>query len=278
MSDSEGGRASSLKSPALYTHAQFSPSVAERESTFLSASHTPYILCHVVEQRKMRLTAKQGLRSNVDWLTEAIRRFSEAYALGRDFSAVTMSNVSRTEKVGFCISLLTTLSYFSITLYQWKTTETRCADREWDDDEMAEFEDAVLTHGAELRTVRDEVGTRTIYEVVRYYGHWKKCVAVPFLSSVLSDFKLPKTVRNSEKRTAGCVYLACRKHHSPHTACPPLTTRIRKVQSYVRQAKRYHRAVPVERVIPSSGGRRQRACRRPYYAMRAVSHGANMQI
>ena len=43
---------------------------------------------------------------------------------------------------------------------------------------MAAFEDAVLTHGAELRTVRDEVGTRTIYEVVRYYGHWKKCVDV----------------------------------------------------------------------------------------------------
>lgn len=46
---------------------------------------------------------------------------------------------------------------------------------------MAAFEDAVLTHGAELRTVRDEVGTRTIYEVVRYYGHWKKYVAVLLL-------------------------------------------------------------------------------------------------
>lgn len=60
--------------------------------------------------------------------------------------------------------------------HQWKSAETRYADREWDDDEKAAFEDAVLTHGAELRTVRDEVGTRTIYEVVRYYGHWKKYV------------------------------------------------------------------------------------------------------
>jgi hypothetical protein len=42
---------------------------------------------------------------------------------------------------------------------------------------MAAFEDAVLTHGAELRTVRDEVGARTIYEVVRYYGHWKKYIS-----------------------------------------------------------------------------------------------------
>ena len=47
---------------------------------------------------------------------------------------------------------------------------------------MAAFEDAVLTHGAELRTVRDEVGTRTIYEVVRYYGHWKKYVLLCLLS------------------------------------------------------------------------------------------------
>jgi hypothetical protein len=43
---------------------------------------------------------------------------------------------------------------------------------------MAAFEDAVLTHGAELRTVRDEVGTRTIYDVVRYYGHWKKYIPI----------------------------------------------------------------------------------------------------
>lgn len=66
-------------------------------------------------------------------------------------------------------------------MYQWKTTETRYADRVWDDDEMAAFEDAVLTHGAELRTVRDEVGTRTIYEVVRYYGHWKKYIDICFV-------------------------------------------------------------------------------------------------
>ncbi len=54
---------------------------------------------HAVEQRKTRLTAKQSLRSNVDWLTEVIRRFSEAFALGHDFSTVSMSNVFRYEKV-----------------------------------------------------------------------------------------------------------------------------------------------------------------------------------
>lgn len=54
---------------------------------------------YVVEQRKTRLTAKQSLRSNVDWLTEVIRRFSEAHALGLDLSTVSMSNVFRCEKV-----------------------------------------------------------------------------------------------------------------------------------------------------------------------------------
>ena len=28
---------------------------------------------------------------------------------------------------------------------------------------------------AELRAVREEIGTRTMPEVVRFYGHWKKC-------------------------------------------------------------------------------------------------------
>lgn len=52
---------------------------------------------------------------------------------------------------------------------------------------MAAFEDAVHTHSAELRTVRDEVGTRTIYEVVRYYGHWKKYIfIVAFFPAILT--------------------------------------------------------------------------------------------
>jgi len=106
-----------------------------------------------------------------------------------------------------------------------------------------------------------------------------KSVLMLFPLSVLSDSKPSKTVSNSGKRIGSGVCLAHRKHrHCPHTACPPLTTRTRKVQLYARQAKHTHHVVPVERVIPSSGGRRQRAYQRPYYAMRAVSHGANTQI
>jgi hypothetical protein len=41
---------------------------------------------------------------------------------------------------------------------------------------MAAFDDGILIHGAELRAIRDEIGTRTMPEVVRYYGHWKKYV------------------------------------------------------------------------------------------------------
>ena len=41
---------------------------------------------------------------------------------------------------------------------------------------MAAFEDGIMVHGANLRNIRDEIGTRTLPEVVRYYGHWKKYV------------------------------------------------------------------------------------------------------
>ena len=64
---------------------------------------------------------------------------------------------------------------------------------------MAAFEDAVLTHGAELRTVRDEVGTRTIYEVVRYYGHWKKYGAIFSLSLFYLTLKHQNSKRLKEE-------------------------------------------------------------------------------
>ncbi|TFY78651.1 hypothetical protein EWM64_g5362 [Hericium alpestre] len=106
-----------------------------------------------LENRKNKLSSKVDVKNNVDWLTEVTKRLSDAWAAGREFSTVNMSNP-------FCME-------------KWKKVETRYVDREWDDDEKAAFEDAILVHGAELRPVRDEVGTRTINEVVRYYAHWK---------------------------------------------------------------------------------------------------------
>lgn len=57
---------------------------------------------------------------------------------------------------------------------QWKKHEHPYTDREWTRDEINAFEDAILTHGAELRAVREEVATRSMPEVVRFYGLWKK--------------------------------------------------------------------------------------------------------
>ncbi len=55
--------------------------------------------------------------------------------------------------------------------------ETRYTDKEWTQNEIAAFEDAIQMHGAELRAVREEVGSRTMPEVVRFYGLWKKCAS-----------------------------------------------------------------------------------------------------
>ena len=66
-------------------------------------------------------------------------------------------------------------SSFSLTPSQWLKNGTRYTDKEWTPHEIAAFEDAIQMHGAELRAVREEVGTRTMPEVVRFYGHWKKC-------------------------------------------------------------------------------------------------------
>lgn len=57
---------------------------------------------------------------------------------------------------------------------QWKKQETRYSDKEWNDEEVAAFEDGIAQFGAELRAVREEVGTRPMPEVVRFYGKWKK--------------------------------------------------------------------------------------------------------
>ncbi|KAJ6519015.1 hypothetical protein C8R45DRAFT_1116957, partial [Mycena sanguinolenta] len=106
-----------------------------------------------VEACKARLTTDKKLRGSVDWLTEVIHRFSVAALAAKPLSSVTMKNPMRMEK--------------------WKRYETRYTDKEWSVEEVAAFEDAIAAHGPELRAVRDEVVGRSIYEVVRFYGHWK---------------------------------------------------------------------------------------------------------
>ncbi|KAG8221065.1 hypothetical protein J3R82DRAFT_2579 [Butyriboletus roseoflavus] len=106
-----------------------------------------------LEEWKSALTRRSEDLHSVDWLIEALRRFSQAHLMNRGWSTVDMSVPARTEK--------------------WKKGETRYIDREWTAEEVAAFEDGILLHGPELRAVRDEVGTRTVPEVVKFYGRWK---------------------------------------------------------------------------------------------------------
>ncbi|RDB15348.1 Lid2 complex component snt2 [Hypsizygus marmoreus] len=106
-----------------------------------------------VEACKRSLTDDPKLQSSVDWLTEVVRRFSDAALAAKPLTSVNMKNPMRLEK--------------------WKKQETPYTDREWTRDEIAAFEDAIMTYGAELRPVREEVATRSMPEVVRFYGHWK---------------------------------------------------------------------------------------------------------
>jgi hypothetical protein len=48
-----------------------------------------------------RLTEDVDIQSNVDWQTEAVRRYSEASISGQLFSSVNMNNPMRLEKVCF---------------------------------------------------------------------------------------------------------------------------------------------------------------------------------
>ncbi|EPT02944.1 hypothetical protein FOMPIDRAFT_101265 [Fomitopsis schrenkii] len=105
------------------------------------------------ESHKTSLTTAQKLKCSVDWLTEVTRRLTEAWVANREFTTVNMKSSMRHEK--------------------WKKSETRYLDREWNNQEIAAFEDAIAVHGAELRPVREEVGTRSMPEVVRFYGQWK---------------------------------------------------------------------------------------------------------
>ncbi|XP_006461741.1 hypothetical protein AGABI2DRAFT_205606 [Agaricus bisporus var. bisporus H97] len=106
-----------------------------------------------VEACKRSLTNNRELQTNVDWITEVIRRFSDAALAARPFTAVSMKHAVRIDK--------------------WTKEETSYKDEPWSREEVVTFEDAIMHHNAELRAVRDEVVSRTVPEVVRFYGHWK---------------------------------------------------------------------------------------------------------
>ncbi|KAG6908898.1 hypothetical protein DXG01_002876 [Tephrocybe rancida] len=106
-----------------------------------------------MEACKAGLTSDPDIQSSVDWLTEVIRRFSEAALAAKPLTAVNMRLPLRSEK--------------------WKKYDTPYTDRAWSDDEIESFDVAISIHGAELRAVREQIPSRTMPEVVRFYGLWK---------------------------------------------------------------------------------------------------------
>ncbi|KAJ3523263.1 hypothetical protein NMY22_g11517 [Coprinellus aureogranulatus] len=106
-----------------------------------------------VESCKESLTRDPKIASSVDWLTEVIRRYSDAALAARPFTTVNMKHLARLEK--------------------WKKYETPIFDKPFSHEEVVAFEDAIALHGPELRAVRDEVTNRSMPEIVRFYGHWK---------------------------------------------------------------------------------------------------------
>ncbi|EJC99959.1 uncharacterized protein FOMMEDRAFT_159536 [Fomitiporia mediterranea MF3/22] len=106
-----------------------------------------------LERVMQRQVVRKDQIHSVDWLTEIVRKTSQAYSNGKAVDSISMKTPLRLEK--------------------WKKQETRYTDREWNDEEVAAFEDGIAQFGAELRSVREEVGTRSMPEVVRFYGKWK---------------------------------------------------------------------------------------------------------
>ncbi|KAI0738659.1 hypothetical protein C8Q80DRAFT_255981 [Daedaleopsis nitida] len=106
-----------------------------------------------LEKQKAALTRNEVLRCSVDWLTEVTFRLTDAWINKRDLSTVSMRSIMRLRK--------------------FQKNDMRYTDKDWSHHEVAAFEDAISMHGAELRAVREEIGSRTMPEVVRFYGHWK---------------------------------------------------------------------------------------------------------
>ncbi|KAL0953950.1 hypothetical protein HGRIS_005111 [Hohenbuehelia grisea] len=172
-----------------------------------------------MEDLKKGLTKDVELLQSVDWLTEVIKRFSDAIMAVKPLSSVNMKSVTRLEK--------------------WKKHETRYTDREWTPSEVAAFEDGIMTHNAELRAVREEVSSRSMPEVVRFYGHWKNSKLGEENERIREQGKTPEIVGKKyksveEARNGQRVGLADEEEslvtHPPKTSmCGACRTRDSKV-------------------------------------------------
>ncbi|KAJ8516508.1 hypothetical protein ONZ45_g6213 [Pleurotus djamor] len=91
---------------------------------------------------------------NVDWLTEVIKRYSDAIMTSKPLSSVQMNDIWVTPK--------------------WKTKKREYADIPWTDWERVRFEESMSHHGGELRAAHKAIPERTMPAIVRFYGFWKE--------------------------------------------------------------------------------------------------------
>ena len=124
------------------------------------------------EEIKRRLAPDINLFSDVDYQTEVTHRLTDAFLAGRPLSSVDMKSPYRTEKVR--TDRLVRVCW--LTPFKWSTELKLWRDADWTPQEIVAFENAIKEDGAELRAVREAVRSRTIKEVVRFYGHWKAYV------------------------------------------------------------------------------------------------------
>ena len=153
------------------------------------------------------LTDDAELRHNVDWLTEVIRRFSDAAIVARSFTSVNMKSPKSTVKVDFRVELdrlvlILVLKWVKDDKGLYTTVEKASyIDEPWTRDEVVAFEDAIQLHGAELRAVRDEVVSRSMPEVVRFYGHWKRCDLLSCSTFLYVFIEMLRSALNLGRRT-----------------------------------------------------------------------------
>ncbi|KAG8966432.1 putative PHD type zinc finger protein with BAH domain-containing protein, partial [Tulasnella sp. 427] len=120
---------------------------------------------------------------SVDFLEEAVRRFSDAKAKGTEFEGIKIRTTTRPRK--------------------WLKGHTRFVDPEWSPDEIAKFEKGLENYNAELHTIAQEMPGRSTAELVRFYGRWKnqrlgeenrKFLAAPGASTAPVPTKFRRTV------------------------------------------------------------------------------------
>lgn len=95
------------------------------------------------------LWSKPAMRNGVDFFEESARRYSlQHLGITQKFTATTRPR-------------------------KWQTKDTRFWDKDWTQEEVEQFENGIKQHGPEMRAIKEGIKSRSIYEVVRFYGHWK---------------------------------------------------------------------------------------------------------